>query len=177
MFPKIQNRISCEKGLTLLEVIVTLVATAIISTAIAPFLKTQAESYVNARNGKEVIQSSRIGLKRMVAELEEVPSWIDIDFGNSTQIQFDTPTQTNIRYTYNSTYKELRRGIGREGDTHVYGVQSFRIRYYNKTDSQISSFSSPRSDVWKIQIEMTVGDGSTNYELRTRVTPKGFYFN
>ena len=161
----------------MLELIVALIATAIISSVISPFIRVQILSYTKVRNGKEVVQSSRIGMRRFVAELQQVQVSTEIDRSESTRIQFDTPSQNNIRYTYNSTYQELRRGINSEGDTHVYGVQSFRLRYYDKNDNDIGTSSSSRSNIWKIQIDMTVGDGTDNYRIRTDVSPKPFHYN
>lgn len=163
--------------MSLLELIVALVATAIISAVIAPFIRVQIASYVKVRNGKEVVQSSRIGMRRMIAELQQIPVSTQIDRSESTRIQFDTPNQTNIRYTYNSTYKELRRGINAEGDTHVYGVQSFLLRYYDKNNNDIGTSTGIRSNIWKIQIDMTVGDGTDNYQIRTHVSPQAFHYN
>jgi hypothetical protein len=169
---KIHLRIRSAGGFTIMELVITLVVSAIILTAVLPFFKVSVDSYTNARMGKDILQSARIGWNRMLTEMKAIVGSTEIDKAYSDQIQFDLPGETNINYVYNHTYKQLER----EGEKMIWGVQSFALTYYNKDGNQISTPFTARNDVWRIKVRMEVGYEDQILVLtETNISPRNFY--
>lgn len=172
LIKKIPRSMASASGFTIMEMVVVLVVTAIILAAILPFFKVNVDSFTNARLGKDILQSTRIGWNRMMEELKALEASIQIDQAYNSSIRFDLPGNSNIDYAYNSTYKELRR----EDVKLIWGVQSFRIKYYDKDNNQISTPFFNRTDVWRLKIEMEVGYGSQVMVFTEgQISPRNFY--
>ena len=171
-FKKILRSMASASGFTIMEMVVVLVVTAIIMVAILPFFKINVDSFTNARMGKDILQSTRIGWNRMMEELKGLEASFRIDQAYNSRIRFDLPGSSNIDYEYDSAYKELRR----EGVKLIWGVQSFSIKYYDKENNQISTPFFNRTDVWRLKIEMEVGYGTQVMVFTEgQISPRNFY--
>ena len=169
---KITRALIADRGFTIMELVIVLVVMGIIFTAIMPYFQVNVDNYTNARFGKDLLQSTRIGWNRMMEELKEMEGPEEIDRGEDTAIQFDIPGNSNINYDYNSTYKQLER----EGVKLIWGVQSFNIEYYDKNGSLISTPFSNRSDVWRLKIQMEVGYGDQIIVFTEgQICPRNFF--
>ncbi len=159
-----------EKGFTLVELTVVIFCISIIAAAIPMVVQMNIESYLQIRSGKHYVQAARIGFRQMTAELRQIERSNQIDNGNSSEIQFDLPTESNIEYDYSSTYQELFRG----GERLVFPVNSFRLNFYDDQGNSIGSFSSPREDIWRIEVRLVVGDDETQIVLWDQIHPRSF---
>ncbi len=164
------DSIRSERGWTLIELVVVIVVTGILAVTTLPLFRAGIDSYIYTRAGKDILQSSRIGFKRMMAEMRMIEASLEIDWGTSTQIRFDLPSQSNITYRYQNGRLE------RDGEKLVNYVQGFVIRYYKEDGSEKSSPFWSDSDVWRIQLEMEVGDGDDNLVLRAQVSPRNIHY-
>lgn len=158
-----------ENGFSLIEFIVITVIIGIITVTTLPFIRGSVEAYVNVRAGKELVQAARIGFNRMLAEMRMIGSSAEIDYGYSNEIRFDLPTQSNINYEWEDGL------LKREGEKLVEGVQNFRFRYYRSDGTEKSPGFWYSSEIWRIDIEMTVGDGTKNIVIEGQVSPRNFH--
>lgn len=158
-----------------MELVIVIVVVGVISVTLLPFFRININSYLTVRAGKDLMQSSRIGLERMLAELGTVPASSDIDFGLSDEIQFDTPMYSNVNYEFRDGALVRSEGLFGGVSKVVIGVKSFQISFYDEAGTQIPSFYWPRNDIRRIQLEMTVGDDDRDYELCTQIAPRNFY--
>lgn len=171
-YKKIIRVIRSTKGFTIIELVVTMIVAAIIMTAALSFFVVNVDSYTNARMGKDILQSARIGWNRMLSEMKAIVGSAEIDRGYDDAIQFDLPTETNINYAWDSTYKQLER----EGEKMVWGVEEFVIKYYDKEGNEISTPFTSRDDVWRIKVRMKVGYEDQILVLtETHISPRNFY--
>ncbi|MCD6116314.1 prepilin-type N-terminal cleavage/methylation domain-containing protein [bacterium] len=168
-------KIRREEGFSLMELVVVIVVIGIISATLLPFLKANINAYLSVRSGKDLIQSTRIGIERMIAEIRTVQSSNDIDFGLADDIQFDTPSYSNIEYQLNSGAIKRSEGLFGTMSKVIVGVKNFNITYYDEAGSVISPFYWPRNDIRRVKIDITVGDDSHSYELSTQISPRNFY--
>ena len=168
---KIREYVKGSAGLTLVELVIVIAVMGIIILATTPFFKMHVKSYVSVSEGKDLMQSARIGFNRMIVEMRMIEAAIEIDEGHSHKIQFDLPHQNNINYTFESGQ------LKREGIKLIHGVQSFVIRYYRADGTLKNTPFSYDSDVWRIEVEMEVGDGEDNLVLHRQVTPRNIHYN
>jgi len=161
-----------DRGFTIIELVITIVVAAIIMTAALSFFMVNVDSYTNARMGKDILQSARIGWNRMLSEMKAIVGSEEIDRGYSDAIQFDLPTETNINYEWDDTYKQLER----EGEKMIWGVQDFDIKYYDEEGNEISTPFTSRDDVWRLKIRMKVGYEDQILVLtETHISPRNFH--
>ncbi len=161
-----------EAGLSLMELVVVMVTTSIIIAATMPLFRAQTESYIMVRSGKKLIQETRIGMNRLVAELRCVPSSDYIDYGYSDAIRFDVPSLG----LYNCKYELISGCLTREGSRLIDGVQTFRLTYYAADGTQLSTPFWYSSSVWRIKIYLVVGDEDNQFVLERQVSPRNFHY-
>lgn len=160
-----------QDGVSLIELAIILVVVGVIITAVLPFFKTNVKSYVTVTTTKDAVQSARIGFNRMMNELKRLESSLDIDFGQTDEIQFDLSHQSDINYTYGSLQ------LTREGEVLIEDVQTFEFKFYTEDGTQKTCPFYYDSDVWRIEVTMAVGDGVDNVEFRGQVSPRNIHFN
>ncbi len=156
--------------MTLMELVVVIVVMGVVAITTVPFFRVNVDSYLSVRGGKDALQSARIGYNRMMNELKMLENSLNIDNGYSHKFRFDLPQQNNINYTFDSGV------LTREGQVLVSGVQSFVVKYYKEDGSMKSTPFFYDSDVWRIKIEMEVGDGTDNFYLQGQVSPRNIHF-
>jgi hypothetical protein len=106
----------------------------------------------------------------MMAELNELESSIQIDSGTETSIQFDLPVDTDIIYAYTNG------ALQRKGVLLVKAVTSMSFTYYLEDGTQKATPFAYDSDVWRIQVEMTVGDASSQMTYRGSTSPRNLHY-
>jgi len=159
-----------EKGFTLVEMAIVLVVTGILISASAPFFRMNVDSYIQVRNGKDVLQSARIAFNRMMAEMHRIENSLNITRGSSSSIRFWLGLQY-VKYELDDNY------LLRDGERFIDQVQGFTISYYRDDGTLKNTPFWWDSDVWRIQIELIVGDESNNYLLRGQVSPRNIHYN
>ena len=169
---RIIRQLRCQKGFTLIELVVVLISTSIIMAATLPLFKVQTESYVRVRDGKKLVQEARIGFNRMIAELRLVDASSDILYGYSNEIRIDIASQS----LFDIQYKLSNGTLYREGVRLIDGVRSFTLTYYNASGSQISVPFALSSQVWRIKVKLEAGDSGNQIVLQSQISPRNFHF-
>jgi prepilin-type N-terminal cleavage/methylation domain-containing protein len=169
---KIRNGRKGERGMTMIELVISLVVIGLISVTLMPFFKVNLQSYLKARTGKTAIQTARIAFNRMVNDVKQLKSPLDIWYGSSSRIDVDVPNDglAAITYRYDSSDDILYR----DGVKLAESVKSFTISYFTMNGTQKSVPFAYVSDVWRIQIDMSVGDAQYTLNLREQIAPRNF---
>jgi len=172
LFKRMKSFLRGETGFTMIEMAVVVLVMGLITVAILPYIKVSVTSYTTISLGKHTTQSARIAFSRMFSEMKMIESWQELDVVNDDRIRFDIPGENNIYYYYHPLSKILRRN----NIPFLEMVQSFVIRYFRSDGSEKTSFST-MSDIWRIEIEMEVGDGETIVVLHGQVSPRGIHYD
>jgi prepilin-type N-terminal cleavage/methylation domain-containing protein len=162
-----------ESGMTMIELVIAMVIIGLISVTLIPFFKVSLDSYLKTRLGKNTLQSSRIAFNRMVSELKQIPDPLNVWYGSSTQIQFYIPSNGLLSTTYQLDGGNLER----ENVKLAESVKSFTLRYYRSNGTQMSVPFAFSSDVWRIEVDMSVGDNSYQLNLKEQISPRNFHVN
>ena len=161
-----------ESGLTMLELVVAIIVVGLISVTFVPFFKVNLTSYIRIHLGKNALQSSRIAFDVMMNDIKQITSVNDIDYASSSRIDVDVPNDGlgAITYSYSSSDQILYR----EGVKLAESVLSFSIRYYKNDGTEFNPGGwSP--DIWRIEVEMSIGDSDYNLDLKQSVSPRNLH--
>lgn len=160
-----------ETGITLIEMAVVVVVTGIIIVAILPYIKVNVNSYTSISMGKHTTQSARIAFSRMLSEMKMVERWQDLDVCRSSRISFDIPGESNIYYRFTDGV------LTRNDEIFLELVHRFVLKYYESDGTDMGSWFWDYWNIWRIEIEMEVGDGENNLVLQGQVSPRGIHYN
>jgi prepilin-type N-terminal cleavage/methylation domain-containing protein len=176
-----KKRKSCEKGFTLIEVIVTLVLVGITAALAGMWIVSVANGYVFAKTNAKTAQNGQLAMTRLVKEFNGMKS---VTSAGSTSITFkraDSPTTSvdvNISLnTLDSTLLQINN------NTLTDKVSAFSLTYCTNptgtaycggeetANSCSSSWSSTTSRTIRIDLTLTAGN-STPVTFTRCVTPR-----
>ncbi|NQT26113.1 prepilin-type N-terminal cleavage/methylation domain-containing protein [candidate division KSB1 bacterium] len=176
---KIYSFIKKERGFSLMEMVVTMVALSIIMLPVSKLVNVSVVGYTTIRNYGFVVESARIGMNIMMAELRSIETQTDISDGSTTSITLDDPASTNFTeyafdsdnemILFNKGYTILGFPFTNESYPLVIFVKDFEMTYYDRSDNEITV---PSANLWRIQIKMVVGDDASEYALYNQVFPR-----
>jgi prepilin-type N-terminal cleavage/methylation domain-containing protein len=161
-----------EHGFTLTELVIVTVVSGILLMAAVPFFKLNVDSYVEIKAKKDMMQSARMAFSRMMAELHRIEDSLDISNGDVSQITFDVPDDGLGFITYELSGNEILR----QGQKFLGPVNNFILKYYGDDGTEKWTPFQYHSDVWRVYVEVVVGEGSSNLSLRGLVSPRNFHY-
>jgi prepilin-type N-terminal cleavage/methylation domain-containing protein len=166
-----------DRGFTLVEMVIALVATSVIVVSVAPYFRVNLKSYMTVRLAKDSLEAARIGFNRMTSEMRRLQDPNDIDYADSDDFQFwymnPDGSYTQVEYYYHSSTGQVRRWTGGFNSRLVEGVSTFNITYYDKSGSSFSPGSSTYPNIWRVRIKMILGSDDETYTLYQDVFFKG----
>lgn len=158
------------RGFTLVEMIMVVAIFSIIMISVSSFtIPTVALwSYQNFQQGPAT--ESRLALKRMVRDISELQSPTAVRTANATRFRFDEVGGSTVDLEYQAGWGELRRN----GITLVKDVTNVDFDYYDRSNNLIAApLVNPfETNIWRIEIEITVSAGSRTSRIRTQVFPR-----
>jgi len=162
-----------EKGLTLMEIVVSLIAVSIIIIPVSQLINTTVVGYTDIREYNFAIESARIGLNIMMSEIRSIEDPTDIDGGSSTSITIDVPTSArDITYAFDADEQMVTRkesGLFTAAYPFIVFVRDFDIAFYDRDDIE-TTYNDPY--LWRIGIEIEIGDDNAQYRLYDQVFPR-----
>lgn len=161
-----------KAGFTFIEMILTIVIVGIIAGVTAKILLSGIDTYSFIMNRKDAVQHARVGMERMVDELELL-RWFDITRMNGNHLGY-TDRQGNI-----SSFKSGTLGgqpVLLRGDDFLAGRLGLISFAYLKANGTNATFS---WDVKKINVQLTIESlgGYGSIVLRTEVFPRNFMYS
>ena len=156
-----------EAGVTLVELIITIVLVGIISGIGAIFVMKGTQAYVAQDQRAAITDQGRLGIERMIREIRTIRSQTatDIPTWNATTFQFTDLTATSITYTL-AAGTLTRNGTALAGNITALGFS------YLQRDGVTAATAA--SNIWGIQISVTLTRGGETQTFRTRVHPRSF---
>lgn len=115
----------CQKGFTLIELVMVIVIVAIISVVISRVLVQSFQTFQTAQNIYEDDWQGFLALERMKTDIHNVRSAADITTATSSQLTFTDANGSSVQYLLSGTL------LTRNGQTLASGIQSFALSYLN----------------------------------------------
>jgi prepilin-type N-terminal cleavage/methylation domain-containing protein len=170
MIKKFRNSVIANiEGVTLVELMVTVVLIGIIAGVTAKMLLTGAGAFNSVSNRNEVLHSNRISLEMLSKDLRAIKSKNHILSASSSQLVF-----TNI-YDEQITFSFSNGTLYRNSNMIVEGLSSFQFAYYDEDGNAISSPVSTLSDIWDIDISVDATVDGQPFHLNSRMHPRNIF--
>lgn len=171
MKKNIKNSLKNNRGLTLLELVVTIIVSSILVLATTPFARQVINNYIIAAKMDETHNAGRVALNRLTSEVRMIQGLSNITSCTSNSIQFTNKDNQTISYSYNSSDDTLLRN----GYVCAKSVSEFQIYMVSKS-GYYTWFGDP--NLWSFQFTMTItvhiGDSDRPLTFLTTVTPRQF---
>lgn len=176
-----------ERGVTLIELVLAIVALGIIGWIAADALLFSTKSVLTANSVREAAQVNRLAMGRMIREMRTVRDNRCVAEATSTSFSFVDAENNTITYSWAGAGSPLLRNT----DTLVGNVSSLDFTYYDNANPPVDITAGPpvvcpgpvpptcdsacaATDIWSIQIDLTTQSGTETIPLRSRVQPRGF---
>lgn len=181
-----------ERGVTLIEMVLTIVILGIIGWIAADAFLFSTRSVLTADSVREAAQGNRLGMDRMIREIRTVRDNRCVAVATPMSFSFVDSENNTIAYIWSGTAGDpLDRTENAVTNTLVGNVTSLAFTYYNNADPPVAITSPPgplvcpgpapatcasacaATDIWSIQIDLTTQSGTETMPLRSRVQPRG----
>jgi prepilin-type N-terminal cleavage/methylation domain-containing protein len=159
---------STEAGFTLMELIMTIVATGLLAGFTASMLISGVETYdyLNAR--KEALEDSRRALQRIVKEVRQAvdPGMIQKAAADSLRFLNVDSSSVQVRYTNQS--------ILLNGQILIDRVTQFNLVYYDGAGTQLAFPINNTGVVWRIRVAFVYNANGQSIALQQDIVPRNF---
>ena len=164
-----KKNITNNNGFTLIEMMVTVVILSIIVLGLVTFFSGGIRSWVSGQSQLKAQREARQAMDRMVREIREADYIIDT--ATNDTVDFHTPFDGEISYSYNESNKR----ISRDSVELINGVKECTFSYYDKNKSPIDPPESDKVSIVKINLEIDVdNDENPDITLQSEVNLRNF---
>jgi len=158
-----------EAGFTLIEAAVSLVLLSFFALSILMFIKPTVELWVLQIFQQGPAIEGRLGLMRMVREINQVENRTSISTANASTFTFTRFTETGGTETV--TYTTSSGNLTRNGVVLAKGVSGFSFQYFNKDNGTPAA----NADIRRVQTTFTVAAGGRTATLRSQAHPRNLF--
>jgi prepilin-type N-terminal cleavage/methylation domain-containing protein len=181
-----------ERGVTLIEMILSIVLIGIIGAVAANAFLFSTKSVLTGNLVREATQVNRLAMDRMVREIRNVGSNKCVQIAAPTDFKFVDGQNNAIEFSWAGAGSPLMRNA----DTLVGNVSSLIFTYYNNANPPVDITTAPApgppvvcpsppaatpcaascavTDIWSINIDLTTQSGTETMRLRSQVHPRSF---
>ncbi len=157
-----------ESGLSLIELIVSITITAIISLVIGQMLSSGAAAYSFVIERKDAMQTSRLALMRIKKELRQIASKDSLIAATGDSIRFYRQGGTLITLTKNGTKLNLNN------QTLADHISMFQLSYYNDQRNLLTIPIANLYDIHQIKVELRASVNGNDIYLFNEIKPRNF---
>jgi prepilin-type N-terminal cleavage/methylation domain-containing protein len=166
--------INTQKGLTLIELMITLVILSIIILGLVVFFTGGVRSWITGQYQLEAQRNARQAMESMVREIRHGEN---IGAGSDEDTIIVSIPALGSEPAYDVTYNLFDTTINRGGNPLINNVQSLILEYYKSDGTQIASPVPEDNEVSKIQIELQVDvdrDNNPDITLNSDIDLRNF---
>lgn len=169
-----------QRGITLIEMTLSIVLIGIIGVVAGNAFLYSTESVLTANNAREAMQVDRLAMDRMIREIRNVADNTQVLTATGVTFQFIDVDGNTISFTLAAP--TLNR-VSTTVDPLTSNVSGLTFTYLNSAGATIPIAAGPpnsplvspsATDIWWVQIALTVGTGPEAVTLRSRVHPRSF---
>jgi type II secretory pathway pseudopilin PulG len=173
---------SNERGITFIEMVISIVLIGIIGMIAAQAFLSSTESVLTANLTREATEVNRLAMDRMIREIRNVDGNRCISNATTaTTFSFVDGQNNTIVYSWAGAGQPLMRN---GTDPIVNSVSNLSFTYYNNASPPIAvapggcatpcAATCAATPVWAVQIDMTTQSGTETMQLRSQVQPRSF---
>lgn len=164
--PNIQE---CQKGMTLLELIIVIVLIGIVSIFVTGVMFYEINLFDSLSNRTDKLQISRDALRMISRDVRQIMAPDSISQAYLNSIQFDDVDDFTIAYTFSNNQ------IFRNGNLLQNSVQNLEFEYFDSSGNQLTSPVSNPSQIRTISIDLTTSlSNNQSFNLTTKISPRNF---
>ena len=155
-----------RRGFSLIKLVIVIAILSLIGVFGSQMFLETTQVFLEARGRRDVVQEARYAIERMSREIREgidTPSDI-ITFTASTFTYID-PNSVTISFTRSGS------NLLRNTDVLAGNVSALTFTYLRDN----GSIATLTSQIWRIQISLTLQVGNADVTLETQVFPRNFY--
>lgn len=173
-----------ERGVTLIEMILSIVLIGIIGIVAAQAFLYSTNSVLTANSVREAMQVDRLAMDRMVREIRNVRDNKCVQTATATDFKFVDGQNNTVEFSWAGAGAPLLRNTT---DTLVDNMSSLAFTYYDNANPPLNITASPPTvcatpcaaacavtNIWSININLTTQSGTQTVQIRSQVHPRGF---
>jgi prepilin-type N-terminal cleavage/methylation domain-containing protein len=161
-----------ERGVTLIEMILSIILIGVIGIVASNVFLYSTRSVLTGNNVREATQVNRMAMDRMIREIRNVADNTRVTVATASTFTYVDVDGNTISFTLAGT--NLNR-VGTTTDTLAANVSGLTFTYFTNTGAAaVPNLSPAATDIWWVQIAMTVGTGTDTVQFRSRVHPRSF---
>jgi prepilin-type N-terminal cleavage/methylation domain-containing protein len=168
-----------ERGVTLIEMILSIILIGVIGVVASNVFLYSTRSVLTGNNVREATQVNRLAMDRMVREIRNVADNTRVLTANATTFEFLNVDGNTIKFQL--TVTDLNRVFTvppnpAVTDLLAANVSALTFTYLSTTGATIAvpAVSPTATNIWWVQIALTVGTGTDTAQFRSRVHPRSF---
>jgi prepilin-type N-terminal cleavage/methylation domain-containing protein len=162
-----RNRLRGELGVTLIELVITIVIIGIIAGITGLLLLSGAQDYAALDTRAELTNQGRLSIERMARELRLIRSATAADIPTMTAAALSFVDLSGNAVAYASGGGSVtRNGVALASS----GSATLAFSYFQKS----GAVAATAAQVWVIQMDMTFTTGAESQSFRVRVHPRNF---
>ena len=173
--PPAKRRTGTVSGLTLLELIMTMVIVAILAGGGALFLVQGTNLWTKVTFQQDAMSQADVALEHMQREIAQIKDDSSISTATSSTLAFTTIGNQSVQYQYTAGTGALTRN----GQTLAGGVQAAPFQYWDVKGQTLASPQvippATKTDIWRIGITLTVTSSRETVTLGAQVLPRNFF--
>ncbi|MCX5717824.1 MAG: type II secretion system protein [Nitrospirae bacterium] len=173
----IVHRASCimhrgKRGVTLIELVITMVLMGIVALVVANALSTGIKGNLTTDNRKEALDQARVAMERMRREIRNLNNSASVTTSSATQFCFTDTESTLIDYSYSNP--NVTRDTGNcaagGGATLSTNITSLSFVYLRADGTTDAAFSAANTKLIRITLTSTIS--SEAVQLQSEVWPR-----
>lgn len=165
-FLKRKKIIFRQKGYSLLELVLVIALLGIIIGVLARMMVWGVDIFSFVSDRKDVVQSSRIGIKIIKKDLRKIKSSNDISNATNTQLTFINMDNETVSFTYSSG------DLTRNTNELIEGLDSFYFTFYDADGDTIATPVTDPTTIWKIKFKLHATVNSKPWSIESITMPR-----
>lgn len=163
---KARNRLGETSGFSLIEFIMVMVIFSTMFLSLTMLTNPIMNLMVKRNFDQSIAAEARLGLMRMVREINQVKDVDSVATATSTQFTFTDTANQSIAYAYGSGT------LTRNNITFVKNISAFQLTYFDGNGAVLNTPTVSPTNIRRLQILMTVTSGGQSATVRSQVKPR-----
>lgn len=151
------------KGVTLIELIMTITIVGILTAVSSLYIKETIDLWRFLSFRSEAVAQGRTALFRMEREIRQIRDNAAVIAASVSQLRFFDINNVDINFTLSGG------DLMRNADILASGASDLTFTYYNSANQAIVN---PTTDIYRIDISVTIQSGGQSKTLKTQVYPR-----